>query len=408
MGKLTFDKLVLIQNLFEREIGNYNYSIQVMNKLNYIYNIEDSLLLLVSFVPDYFALYNSAEEYLQEHDSNRYLDGEYDGNNYCSFKVEEITPNQIDFKFNGTKFASKVEEYLCIEYLRLDISYVRFAGYKRKYWCTDIETTAEYVNRKLPQLQLRERYDLWEGVGYNFIIFEFIQSDGIAHYAVTYTTRFVHTMVNEICKSYISKGHFSTEQTRSTCFESALRSWKRMPRQKRLDEHLSYFSFRKYFREKDDVWRYADKLLQSAYSGEFNNIEKTPYQKPKNRWISEEQVYILSKKIFGARNVIYQHRPFFLKSSVGGQMSYDIFIVGLNVAIEYQGEQHFRPIDFFGGTESFITRQNRDKEKKELSQLHGINLVYINYWEEITPELIRTKVNEAIHSSPTENSQGSR
>ena len=66
----------------------------------------------------------------------------------------------------------------------------------------------------------------------------------------------------------------------------------------------------------------------------------------------------MCKKIFKNNKVIYQHRPFFLKSDIGGQMSYDVFISGFNIAIEYQGKQHFEPIDYFGGEEAFKKLQD--------------------------------------------------
>ena len=78
-------------------------------------------------------------------------------------------------------------------------------------------------------------------------------------------------------------------------------------------------------------------------------------------------------------------------------MSYDIFISRLNVAIEYQGKQHFEPVEFFGGREAFEKLQIRDKEKAELSRKHGVKLVYINYWEDITPELIIERVGVLPH-----------
>lgn len=78
-------------------------------------------------------------------------------------------------------------------------------------------------------------------------------------------------------------------------------------------------------------------------------------------------------------------------------MSYDIFITKLNIAIEYQGKQHFEPIDFFGGVESFERTIERDELKKELSEDNGVNLIYINYWENITIEFIKEKINTEIN-----------
>ena len=64
----------------------------------------------------------------------------------------------------------------------------------------------------------------------------------------------------------------------------------------------------------------------------------------------------------------------------------------MKVAIEYQGKQHFEPVDFFGGEEAFEKGKIRDEEKRKLSIEHGIKLVYINFDEVITTELIKSRV----------------
>ena len=77
-------------------------------------------------------------------------------------------------------------------------------------------------------------------------------------------------------------------------------------------------------------------------------------------------------------------------------MSYDIFISGIDVAIEYQGKQHFEPVDFFGGEESFFELTQRDREKAKLSEENGVKLVYINYWDEISPSLVIERIESAL------------
>ena len=73
-------------------------------------------------------------------------------------------------------------------------------------------------------------------------------------------------------------------------------------------------------------------------------------------------------------------------------MSYDVFISKLNIAIEYQGQQHFEPVDFFGGEMAFEELKKRDVEKAFVSTQNGVKLVYINYWEERSPQLIVDRV----------------
>ena len=62
-------------------------------------------------------------------------------------------------------------------------------------------------------------------------------------------------------------------------------------------------------------------------------------------------------------------------------------------AIEYNGEQHYRPVDFFGGEEAFIKQQERDNRKTEYCNTHGINLIWIPYtdYDLISPDYPKLK-----------------
>ena len=56
----------------------------------------------------------------------------------------------------------------------------------------------------------------------------------------------------------------------------------------------------------------------------------------------------------------------------------DFFLPDYNIAIECHGEQHFKPINFFGGYESFLKYQKRDIIKYELCKEHGIKILYFS------------------------------
>lgn len=60
----------------------------------------------------------------------------------------------------------------------------------------------------------------------------------------------------------------------------------------------------------------------------------------------------------------------------------------LHCLIEFDGEQHFRSIDFFGGEEKFIKQQENDRRKNEYCKNNGIKLIRIPYYDydKITPE----------------------
>ena len=69
---------------------------------------------------------------------------------------------------------------------------------------------------------------------------------------------------------------------------------------------------------------------------------------------------------------------------------------GKNIAFEYQGKQHFEPVDFFGGEKHFQEQVERDKLKKKLSEENGVTLIYVNYDEDVSVELIKEKVAQVL------------
>ena len=59
-----------------------------------------------------------------------------------------------------------------------------------------------------------------------------------------------------------------------------------------------------------------------------------------------------------------------------GRQSLDFYLPNYNVGIECQGEQHFFPVEYFGGDKTFKKTLQRDKRKKALCEKHGIKLLY--------------------------------
>lgn len=138
----------------------------------------------------------------------------------------------------------------------------------------------------------------------------------------------------------------------------------------------------------------SKKTLANALNGAYSKNNYFLYTDGRTKWKSEFLVYQIVKKIYPVQT-IYQYRPLFLKYEKG-QLSYDIFISGLNIAIEYQGKQHFEPVDFFGGKEAFEDNKRRDEIKLDLSKKNGIKLIYVTYLEDISEDLIKTKINKAL------------
>ena len=54
-----------------------------------------------------------------------------------------------------------------------------------------------------------------------------------------------------------------------------------------------------------------------------------------------------------------------------GLQSLDFYLPEYNLAIECQGEQHYKPIEQFGGNEGFLRSQERDKRKRSFVRKTG-------------------------------------
>lgn len=62
-------------------------------------------------------------------------------------------------------------------------------------------------------------------------------------------------------------------------------------------------------------------------------------------------------------------------------LPFDFYVPSLNLTIEYDGEQHYKPVDFFGGEEGFLYRQQNDKIKTQYCKDNNIKLIRIPYTE---------------------------
>ena len=75
-----------------------------------------------------------------------------------------------------------------------------------------------------------------------------------------------------------------------------------------------------------------------------------------------------------------------------GRQHFDIWIPNWKIAVEYQGKQHFEPVEFFGGEEGYKKTVERDKRKVTLAKRNGVKLFIIAENDD-QGELIK-KINE--------------
>ena len=120
----------------------------------------------------------------------------------------------------------------------------------------------------------------------------------------------------------------------------------------------------------------------------FNGFEIFTVQ-----WKSEFELTLLVKQYMEKYNVEVKHhlRPHWLTPQ-----ELDIYfeIDNKKIGIEYQGEQHYKPIEYFGGEEGLQETKKRDKKKKRLCKKNDVILIYYNYDEEITYDILKKKLDK--------------
>ena len=75
----------------------------------------------------------------------------------------------------------------------------------------------------------------------------------------------------------------------------------------------------------------------------------------------------------------YEYQKHFTNDAELGTKSYDFYLPQHNLLIEYQGEQHYRPMNFWGGEEKFQQQIINDNIKRNFAQSRGIKLLEIPY-----------------------------
>ena len=106
-----------------------------------------------------------------------------------------------------------------------------------------------------------------------------------------------------------------------------------------------------------------------------------------SRWTREDKLYALIAQLFPTHRIRREASPPWL-----GQQRLDIYLPELNLAIEHQGEQHYRPIDIFGGVEGYARTRARDARKRKLSQENGVNVIDIRFDAPLTLPSVRSRL----------------
>jgi hypothetical protein len=93
--------------------------------------------------------------------------------------------------------------------------------------------------------------------------------------------------------------------------------------------------------------------------------------------IGENKIESFLKK----NNFLFEREKTFDDCKNKEKLPFDFYLSDINTIIEFDGEQHFKPMGYFGGLKKLLYTQQNDKIKNEYCKNNNIRLIRIPYYE---------------------------
>ena len=87
------------------------------------------------------------------------------------------------------------------------------------------------------------------------------------------------------------------------------------------------------------------------------------------------------KSLLQDRNIMFVEEKKFNECKNKNHLPFDFYLPKYNICIEFDGEQHFKPKDYFGGIDGFEKRKINDNIKNSYCLNNNINLIRIPYYD---------------------------
>ena len=122
------------------------------------------------------------------------------------------------------------------------------------------------------------------------------------------------------------------------------------------------------------------KCKKHGYFNQLARIHINGFGCPKcSESLGETKIY----NFLVERGVSFERQKKFDDCKNINNLKFDFFLPKYNMCIEYNGLQHYTPIDFFGGEESYKLQLKLDKIKLEYCNANNIKLLIISYKDDI-------------------------
>lgn len=147
-----------------------------------------------------------------------------------------------------------------------------------------------------------------------------------------------------------------------------------------------------------EIAEHEDQLFNKDIERRASNElrKELGFKKIGEGFVVETELYRLVKSIFPNENVIHHYRAGWL-----GMQELDIYILERKIGIEYQGEQHYTPIESWGGEEGLKRNIERDRAKRKKCEDNGVLLIEFthNEKEKFSRSYVKTRLFNGIEAN---------
>ncbi|MGO3732056.1 MAG: hypothetical protein ACTJHC_02650 [Vagococcus sp.] len=177
---------------------------------------------------------------------------------------------------------------------------------------------------------------------------------------------------------------FENKFRKNLCFtcnnSSSTRTFCSRMYETRFMQDYGWYIYSRCYSKKIDP--HNDKIILRKIENEVR--EEYGYHKIGEKWISETKMYNLIKEIFPEEEIIFHYRSEWLS-----YLEIDVYLPKLKMGFEYQGRQHFEPVDFFGGEDKFKIQQSNDIKKERICKENNVKLFKVNYDDPLNKKFIK-------------------
>jgi len=104
-------------------------------------------------------------------------------------------------------------------------------------------------------------------------------------------------------------------------------------------------------------------------------------------WMAQTHLARCVEEVLSSFKVVREAAPAWL-----APQRLDIFVPALSLAIEYQGEQHFLPLDHLGGDAGLSDRKDLDDRKRAACRANGVTLIEWHFADPISEQTVGARL----------------